>query len=344
MPVFFISFLPEKISFFFVCFCDKIRTRMLKKNFILIGFLIACADCFAANVLPLEDALRATYISCKGIDEELSDLKTMAGINTAVTAVGTGLGVGAVATGLAKAKTDKLLAQKYQEMKDLSYAASSSVEPVDGEEFQNAVVNRLDNVSLTTRNEIKTNNNTEVEKLEAKSKRLGNWRTGLLAGNTATNVAGAIIAGTNKVDKSLQEQIDDCKLAVKNLQDSIIVAKMDGQDITEAKQIQSICSGFNYVDISKINKRATGAMVSSAVGAGTGAVGTITSALANSKKIRNDDSEKGIKKEKNLNTASNVLAVGATVSSASATIFNASQIKAIKDVATVAEQCSEVLQ
>ena len=40
-----------------------------------------------ADVLPLDDALRATYTACVGIDEELSDLKKMAGINTAVTGV-----------------------------------------------------------------------------------------------------------------------------------------------------------------------------------------------------------------------------------------------------------------
>jgi len=317
---------------------------MYKKFFIFVGLISFCFESHAAEVLSLDDALRATYVACKGIDKELADLKKMAGINTAVTAVGTGLGVGAVATGLAKAKTDNLLAQKYQEMKDLSYAAPVYVDTVSEEDFLNAVNNRLNNITLTTSDEIEKEKQAEIDRLEAKSKRLGNWRTGLLAGNTATNVAGAIIAGNNKLDKSLQEQIDDCKTAVKYLQDAIIVARLDGQDITEAKQIQSVCAGFEYVDISKINKRATGAMVSSVVGAGTGAVGTITSALANSKKIRNDDSEKGIKKEKNLNTASNVLATGATVSSATATIFNATQIKAIKDVASVAQQCSEVLQ
>ena len=85
-------------------------------------------------------------------------------------------------------------------------------------------------------------------------------------------------------------------------------------------------------------------MASSIVGAGTGVVGTITSALANSDKIRNDDSERGQQKEKNLNTSANVLAVGSTVASATATVFNATQIKAIKDVAKVASQCSEVLK
>ena len=320
---------------------------MFKKYFILPVFFVACMNCHAADVLSLDDALRATYIACVGIDEELADLKKMAGINTAVTAVGTGLGIGAVATGLAKNKTDSILSQKYKEMEDLSYAAPTYIETVDAEEFLAATKKYLENKTLsenTVATDARKAEQEEINRLEAKSKRLGNWRTGLLAGNTVTNIAGAVIAGNNKVDKSLQEQIDDCKTAVKNLQDSIIVAKLEGQDVTEAKQIQSICRGFEYVDISKINNRATGAMVSSVVGAGTGAVGTIVSAVANSKKVRNDDSEQGQRKEKNLNNASNVLAAGATVASATATVFNATQIKAIKDVAIVAEQCSGVLK
>ena len=320
---------------------------MNKRVFILIGLLSLCHNAMAVDVLPLDDALRVTYTACVGIDEELSDLKKMAGINTAITAVGTGLGIGAVATGLSKAKTDELLAQKYQEMTDLSYAAPVWGDLADEEEMEKELDKSFDETKSSDNNLNAAQQNerqAEIDRLESKSKKLGNWRTGVLAGNTATNVAGAIIAGTNKVDKSLQEQIDDCRLAVKNLQDSIIVAKMDGQDVTEAKQIQSICSGFNYVDISKINKRATGAMVSSSVGAGTGLAGTITSALANSNKVRRDNTDHGQHKEKNLNTASNVLAVGSTAASATATVFNATQIKAIKDVATVAEQCSEVLK
>ena len=320
------------------------KARMLKKYFTFAGLLVVSINCYAADVLPLEDALRATYVACVGIDEELYDLKKMAGINTAVTAVGTGLGIGAVATGLAKAKTDNVLEQKYKEMEDLSYAAPTYVETVEAEEFLASVNNRLNNKTFSENIAVKDERQAEIDKLEAKSKKLGNWRTGLLAGNTVTNIAGAVIAGNNKVKKSLQEQIDDCKLSVKKLQDSIIVSKLEGHDVTEAKQIQSVCRGFEYVDISKINNRATGAMVSSVVGAGTGAVGTIVSAVANSNKVRNDNSEQGQKKEKNLNTASNVLAAGATVASATATVFNATQIKAIKDVATVAEQCSEVLR
>ena len=86
-------------------------------------------------------------------------------------------------------------------------------------------------------------------------------------------------------------------------------------------------------------------MISGIVGATTGLTGTITSATANSDSIRNQG-EGGIRtdKEKKLNNVSNLLAGASTVASATATVFNATQIKAIKKVAEVAAKCTETLQ
>ena len=73
-------------------------------------FFICCLSLYApsvhADILPLNDALRATYTACVGIDNKLGDLKKMAGINTAVTAVGTATGVGATVAGVVKAQKD----------------------------------------------------------------------------------------------------------------------------------------------------------------------------------------------------------------------------------------------
>ena len=184
----------------------------------------------------------------------------------------------------------------------------------------------------------------KLDELNKQSKSLGNWRTGLMAGNTATNVAGAIIAGNNKVDDDLQAQIDSCKKAVDELQRSMMQARMDGEDISEAQGIVNACKEYNYVDISPINKRAKGAMISSVVGATTGLAGTVTSAVANTDKTRNDNTDAGKQKEKNLNTASNVLAGTSTLASGVATVSNATQISAIKKVAAVAEKCTGVLK
>ena len=66
----------------------------------------------------------------------------------------------------------------------------------------------------------------------------------------------------------------------------------------------------------------------------------MTSASANSQSVRDGD----VAREKNLNTAANVLAGGTTVASGVATVFNATQINAIKRATTVAEACERALK
>ena len=293
-----------------------------------------------AEVLDLDDALRATYTACVGIDDELADLKKMAGINTAVTAVGTAAGVGATVVGVVKAGKDKQIAkleEKLAKLKELT-AKQTITSPNRAE-----LLSETDQYFQDNKDESKTIED-DITVLTKQSKKLGNWRTGLMAGNTATNIAGAIIAGNNKVDKDLQTQIDDCKKYVQILNDSVIQARATGQDVTEATEIVNACREYNYVDISKINTKAKGAMISSIIGATTGLTGTVTSAMANSDKIRDDNTDSGKQKEKNLNTASNILAGTSTVASGVATVFNATQINAIKKVATVAEKCTGVLK
>lgn len=305
--------------------------------------------CFAATAEDsgIESALRDTYTNCIGIDDALHDMKVKAGINTAVTGVGTGLGIGATATGIAKAHVDATIEQKFNELQNLTYTAVGQENEATQEEFL-AIAQKLmqardfdaANTNYSNAKEM-SQLGKDIEQLNIKSKKLGNWRTGLLAGNTATNIAGAAIAGTNKVKEPLEKQIENCKTSVKALRKAISQAKFNGEDVGEATQIESACSGFEYIDISKINNRATGSMASSIVGAGTGTVGTIVSAVANSDNVRNDTDRA---KEKNLNAAANVLSAGSTVASATATIFNATQIKAIKEVAEVASKCTEVLK
>lgn len=311
---------------------------MIKRLFFCLFLLPIMAN---ADVLPLNDALRATYVACVGIDDELADLKKMAGINTAVTGVGTGLGAGATVVGIVKANKDNDAEELERLIKELHELEDGKEEPSDAdvtsflEEFDSSYDVAIENLTTVQ---------AKLDELNKQSKNLGNWRTGLMVGNTATNVAGAIIAGNNKVDDDLQTQIDNCKAAVKNLRDSTMQARFNGEDISEANTIVDACKEYDYVDISPINKRAKGAMISSVVGATTGLAGTVTSAVANTDKTRNDNTDTGKQKEKNLNTASNVLAGTSTMASATATVFNATQISAIKKVVAVAEKCTGVLK
>ena len=302
-----------------------------------------------AGTLGLDDALRATYVYCVGIDDELADLKKMAGINTAVTAVGTGLGAGATVVGIVKANKDA----KAKNIVDATNENIKYTENYIKEHHMLPTEEEIDAFLEEFRKQMQDEQwNEKVDPLRKESKKLGNWRTGLMAGNTATNVAGAIIAGNNKVDSDLQTQIDNCRASVKNLKESIIQARVEGADentIQEANNIVSACSEYEYVDVSKINDRAKGAMISSIVGATTGVAGTVTSAVANSDNIRKDDkkfdkTEEEWQTEKNWNTAANVLAGASTAASGVATVFNATQISAIKKVASVASKCTEVLK
>ena len=149
----------------------------------------------------------------------------------------------------------------------------------------------------------------EKDAATAKSKKLGNWRTGLLVGTTATNVASAIIAGLNRNQSDLIQQITACNAAVDKLRVARTAAINSGVDPIENPMINEFnttiesCGALNVADIDKIEKRMTVVMGTSIGGAVIGAVGAGTSIAANKDSVRNDDTDAGKQKEKNLNTA-----------------------------------------
>ena len=304
-------------------------------------FVCFCANMSFAATSMLDDALRATYTACVGIDEELADLKKMAGINTAITGVGTVASVGATATGFAKAKTDSDIEELEKLIKEIEEIQAKDINQDDFD--KDTFLKEFDMVYEDTVKNIDKYKN-ELEELNKKSKSLGNWRTGLLAGSTVTNIAGAVISSRTINKDDIQGQIDECVAAQKELKKAIAQANIKGEDVTEAKRIYDACREYESVDVSKIIKRGKGATIASSAGAAFGGVGTAISAAANSKKIREDNSDAGKSKEKNLNSASNALSVGATAASTAATVFNAMQISAIKKVAAVASECSGVLK
>ena len=304
--------------------------------------LIALPLVANAETLSLNAALQATYTACSGIDDSLSDLKTKAGINTAVTAVGTVAGGVALGTGIAKVGVDK--EQQALEEKVKKLIAEKSNIPIQQLEIANEAEFRAALHRAANGDSAISADKKKIEELEQKSKTLGNVRTGTLAANTVTNIAGTAIAATNKVDESLEEKINKCVSAVKDLSSAKLAAKVENTatdvELAKAEKIITACRDYEYIDIKPINKRATGAAVASGIGIGTGFVGTITSAVANTDKTRAGDEQK----EKSLNTTANVMSGASTVASATATIFNATQISAIKKVATVAEACEGALK
>lgn len=302
---------------------------------ILLSLMVGVAH---ANT-DLTAAIENVRTTCGNISAELSDMKKMAGITTAVTGVGTVTGGVALGTGLAKANVDKEIEELESQIARL--IAERGDVPIEHLQIEDEALFKRQVNEFIAYYQAKEQ---EISVAEQKSKNLGNWRTGTLAAATATNIAGAVMSGTNRVKGDLKQQIDECLVSVKTLSNIRMQARIDGSatdtDLARAENIIRACDAWTTVDITSINNRSKGATVSSGIGAGLGLVGTITSASANSKDVHDGDSDK----EKNLNTAANVLAGGTTAASLSATIFNATQINAIKHAATVADECEGALR
>lgn len=311
------------------------------KRLFLLPILLVGTQAYATST-ELDVAIMKVRGACGGISAEMSDMKRMAGINTAVTSVGTVAGGVALGTGIAKIEVDKDAEEIEKKMEELRQLASkqqiSSFDKIDYYSLESIEIANDEKVAGLEK---------ELDELTQRSKRLGNWRTGTLATNTATNVAGAVIAGKNKLEESLFDRINDCISSVKELSRVKMQARISGETDTnqdmQAQRLIDACSDWETVNLSSIDNRAKGASISSGVGAGVGFVGTIVSAVANTDKTRSDNSEAGHKKEKKLNTAANVMAGGATVASGVATVFNATQISAIKRAADAADKCEGAL-
>lgn len=297
----------------------------------LAAILIATSTNAADNISDLNSAIINARTVCSSISAEINDLKKMAGINTAITGIGTVAAGVALRTGLKKSEIDNQLNETKQALHKLSVNDTTIYTDITPEQVNAALAAAKKDDNLQT-------NTDNTSELEQKSKTLGNIRTGTLAASTATNIAGVILAKKNKANDDLKSKIDNCVAAVKSLSMANMQARLDNSasetEMQKAEQIISACNEWDNVDLEPINKRSAGATISSGLGVSLGLAGTITSASAN------NSTEKADKKNK----VANVLAGGTTAASAAATVFNAAQIKAIKNVAIVADKCMEALK
>jgi hypothetical protein len=313
-------------------------------KWVIAIFAVSIATSSFAADLDFDQALQNARDNCSGIASGFNRMKTLAGINTAITGVGALAGGGAVATGFIKRSKDGQIAElelaKLREIEENLDSRPNNPDSAD-------VLKQASAYYEQHKNDTPEQIEAQVDKLTRQSKTLGNWRTGLMAGNTATNIAGAIIAGGNKAKDDLKGAIDDCKSSVAVLRSARMQARLDGADsakLAVAERIIAECGKWDAIEVSKISNRAAGAMWSSIAGAAIGGAGTTISAIANTNKIRDDNSDFGKAKENNLNISSNVLAIGSTAASVAATVFNATQITAIKKASEVADRCEEALQ
>ncbi len=273
------------------------------------------------QLIYLKSSISNVKSKCLGIKKDLDLIFGLTTATTIVSGVGTLVAGGALATGLSKEKIDKEL-----------------------ENLQNYT-------SVELFNFIDTYQNQRKEELEKKSKTLGNIRTGLLAGATATSIAstGTSIGATINA-KKLAKKMEECNNSIEQLkiaQKSMEEIKDKNNDLTnhftKAGKILTFCTGYNKKNINTLKTKMTASSIISGIGSATSITGTITSAFANSEKIRNGSGEKEKKKENNLNLVSNIMAGITTGTSLSTTAISATAITDAKKDSDMAEKCEKVL-
>ncbi|MDW2974852.1 MAG: hypothetical protein R8M70_02220 [Alphaproteobacteria bacterium] len=312
---------------------------------------------------PADDALDKMYdvyeavqTFCGGLSADLSELSGISIANAVATGVGTATATGALATGIAKANTDKQISELSRKISERicknGGCDAASVENMSDEEFAEKILPLLvEAVRLENQSELKATLGLKLEqdRAIAKSRRLGNWRTGLLAGNTATSIASAVMAGLNRDQSELILRVRACNDAVEKLRAANQAAIAAGINPIDNPYMQGFretmdkCGTLNLADVEKIEKQIKVVMGTGIAGSVIGAVGVGTSAAANSNKVRNDNTAAGQRKEKTLNTVANVASGTNVVVGAVGTGFNISLLNLTKKLIRAANQCEDTL-
>ena len=308
----------------------------MKKFIPIFTFIITIATTAVANQPELDITLQNARTACIPVFDKISALKTGTITNTVVTGVGTVAGGASLYFGISKSKIDEQVDELEKRL--------NNIENMSDEEFI-----RLLKDMAAAEDAIKEYNSICAQKksLTEKSKQYGNLRTGLMATNTATAIAGTILANSNKNKSTdLSEMINECLTATRALTPFMGQAMVshDNETYTKLKQIIDTCSELNPDDVKSLTSKNKTSMISSAINIGTGTVGTITSAMANSENIRKNDTDSGKSKEKNLNTTANIFAGLSTGASGVATVFNAMAYGDTKDIQTIAKNCKKALE
>lgn len=289
-----------------------------------------CLLCFTAfgeevcEYARIADELRQ---NCSGINAELQQIKKYEVVNTVVTSVGTVAGGGALFAGIKKKDFDKKAEELDKKMQE--------IEKMSDAEFVGFLKD------MARYQELKQEYDSICKMkhdYQASAKTLGNVRTGLMVGNTATAVAGTIISTKNKKDSgSIKEMIQQCLDTIKENGQRIGQSMIDceRENYEKLKKVVSECNMLSTENMDKVYKQSKISSIVSGVNIGTGTVGTITSALANKNQYD--------KKTKNLNTAANVFAGTSMVASGVSTVFNAVTLKSINYNLKISEACEKAL-
>ena len=345
----------------------------MKKICLIFCLLPLAAFAETDAQISLNQAIESARLNCSGISVRMDKIKKMAGIGTVVNAVGTATGVGGVAAGAVKynadVKTvyamvekeavDQLLEKlKGGQKEQIKLAKDLKISP-NLEKNLRALVDKVNAQKEQSKKEqVAKEHSAELQKEivenQKKSTTAGNVRTGMFAVDTVSNIAGAITSSQTVADDDFIEQIKKCTDAIDALRTARSRSKFEDGDNANvqkmdlSEKIIKKCAEYEYVNLTPLNNLAKGAMAANSVGAATGTVATITSALGNNKKVSNlnlhsEDGANTLNKNLKMNIASNVMGGVTAAASLTGTVLNASQIKTAKQVLNIAQECEEAL-
>ena len=312
------------------------RENKMRALFLLMSFWVGfCFPVHADDLKIATDLYNSTKIICSGISDELAQISGISKAGTAVSAVGTAAAGGAMTAGIMKANIDREIENFVQEICAKGGCDIAAVEKMSDMDFFSKLITPMADFM------------EKMQAIEDASKKLGNWRTGLMAGTIATNLATTIMSGVNRNQSELIQQITACNIAVAQLAPykGILIAAgispLQEPIVNKIDGVATWCQPIDVADIEKIEKRMTAVMGVGVAGTAVGVAGTATSAVANTDKIRDDNSKEGKLKEKRLNTTANVLAGVNVATGATELGLNISLITLSKKLIKQAKLCEE---
>ena len=293
-------------------------------------------------ILEAEQAFEASRVVCSGISDEIAKIANMSKANTAVSAVGTVAASGSLAAGIKKSETESEIDTIIKEMCENGGCTPQGVEAMSNEDFFKNVIDPMSRIA-------------ELQEKINQSKKAGDWRTGLMAGTIGTNLASAIISGLNINQTELQQRVTACNESIKiaaTVESRLKTAgvnPIENPVLGKLENLKTWCAQIDINDIEKIEKRMKGVLGTSVAGTVFGAVGTGTSAAANSDKYMDFTNKVGLsdeekKKEKNLNLTANVMAGANIATGVVETGLNISLITLTKKLITNADRCEQVFE
>ena len=245
------------------------------------GFIVKCLSVVfilhISNVCAADeigDLYNSVSTICSGISDEISKVSKVSKVNTAINVGGTVAAGGALIAGIAKSQEEKEIEELVNQICASGGCTADGINGMSNEKFLTSVLEPMARIS-------------ELRRRLEKSKKLGNWRTGLLGGTIVTNVASAVMSAMQSNQSELIQHVTACNEIVK-----LIDTKLQGgefnpvEDSTTNKlyNIKKLCGNIDVLDIEKIEKRMKGVMGTGIMGAAIGGIGTIASAQANSDK------------------------------------------------------------